>query len=182
LRPRWPRCPSGKKPSCGRSTWRAGRWPTRKDKVAGSKFSTEDFILAAIKAVGEKHKLDPRRVFTFSWSSGGWAAWHASFLKEIRGSFIAMAVFYPEQLPPLAQAKGRVYYLYHSPEDDVCKFQMAQAARDALTRNGALVRLTTYAGGHGWHGDIFGDIRRGLEWLVNPLPPAAQPGKRAAQP
>jgi len=100
---------------------------------------TEDFILAGIKAVAEKHKLDPRRIFTFSWSSGGWAAWHASFLKEIRGSFIAMAVFYPEQLPPLAQARGRAYHLYHSPEDDVCKFPMAEAARDALTRNGALV-------------------------------------------
>lgn len=143
---------------------------------------TEDFILAAIKAVGEEHKLDPWRIFTFSWSSGGWAAWHASFLKEIRGSFIAMAVFYPEQLPPLAQARGRAYYLYHSPEDEVCKFAMAEAARDALTRNGALVRLTTYAGGHGWHGDFFGDIRRGLEWMANPAPSAVPAGKRAAQP
>jgi predicted esterase len=42
---------------------------------------------------------------------------------------------------------------------------MAEEANKSLAANGARVRLETYAGGHGWHGDVYGDIRRGVEWL-----------------
>jgi len=26
-------------------------------------------------------------------------------------------------------------------------------------------KLVTYEGGHGWHGDVFGHIRKGIEWM-----------------
>ena len=30
---------------------------------------------------------------------------------------------------------------------------------------GALRAHASHGGGHGWHGDVFGDIRAGIEWL-----------------
>ena len=44
---------------------------------------------------------------------------------------------------------------------------MAEKARDMLAFNGGSVRLQTYEGGHGWHGDVYGKIRAGIEWLEN---------------
>jgi hypothetical protein len=41
-----------------------------------------------------------------------------------------------------------------------------------LTEAGAKVRLETDAGGHGWRGDLYGDIRRGIEWLEKNRKPA----------
>ena len=129
-------------------------------------FSTEEFIDAVIEDVGGKYKLDPERVFTLTWSSSGPAAYAASLTsKKITGSFIAMSVFKPDLLPPLEKAQGHAYFLYHSPDDRVCPYRMAeQAARD-LEKGGATVKLTTYEGGHGWRGNLYDDIRAGVEWL-----------------
>ena len=42
---------------------------------------------------------------------------------------------------------------------------LAQALAESSARNGAKVRLETYEGGHGWRGDVYNDIRNGVEWL-----------------
>jgi predicted esterase len=42
---------------------------------------------------------------------------------------------------------------------------MAVNARDVLRRQGAAVEFAEYEGGHGWQGDVYGNIRQGLEWL-----------------
>jgi hypothetical protein len=34
-----------------------------------------------------------------------------------------------------------------------------------LKKNGAAVKLTTYQGGHGWRGNLYDNIRDGIEWL-----------------
>jgi predicted esterase len=81
-----------------------------------------------------------------------------------------MSVFNPEFLPPLKGAKGHAYYLYHSEEDGVCPYRMAEEAKNSLTENGAKVRLETYEGGHGWRGDFYDDIRKGVEWLEKNRP------------
>jgi predicted esterase len=84
------------------------------------------------------------------------------------GGLMAMSVFQPAWLPPLTQAKDRRFYLFHSPDDQVCPHWMAKAADKSLTEAGAKTTLVEYEGGHGWHGDIFGNIRRGIEWLEQP--------------
>ena len=76
-----------------------------------------------------------------------------------------MSVFKPDFLPPLEGAKGHRYFLYHSPDDRVCPFRMAEQAAKDLEKHGAAVKLVTYEGGHGWRGDVFGQIREGLKWL-----------------
>ncbi len=142
-------------------------WPTMKKKVQRQKFSTEEFVEAVLKDISGKFELDDRYIFTLSWSSGGPAAYAISLQKEksVTGSFIAMSVFKPKQLPPLKNAKGHAYYLYHSPDDKVCPFKMVEAAQKALAENGANVKLATYSGGHGWRGNVYGDIRAGIRWL-----------------
>jgi predicted esterase len=130
------------------------------------KFPTESFIDAVIEDVGTKHSLDPQRIFTLTWSSSGSAAYAASLTsKRVTGSFIAMSVFKPDLLPPLEGARGHGYFLYHSPQDKVCPFRMAQQAVNDLESNGGTVKLATYAGGHGWRGSLYRDIRAGIEWL-----------------
>ena len=76
-----------------------------------------------------------------------------------------MSVFNPKYLPPLAGAKGHAFYLYHSPHDRVCPYRMAEQAKADLAENGAAVRLERYGGGHGWRGNVYADIRDGVEWL-----------------
>jgi poly(3-hydroxybutyrate) depolymerase len=141
-------------------------WPTEKSRVPGMKFSTEKFVGAVIKDVAAKKKINPERIFTLSWSSGGPAAYVCSLSeKKIKGSIVAMSVFKPKEFPPLSGAKGRAYYLYHSPQDRICPFRMAEQAVKDLEKNGAKVKLVTYEGGHGWRGPLYDDIRAGIEWL-----------------
>ncbi len=141
-------------------------WPTTKNPTKGMKFSTEEFVESVIADVAEQHKINPERIFTLTWSSSGPAAYAVSLTsKRVTGSFIAMSVFKPDFLPPLSGAKGHGYFLYHSPDDRVCPYRMAEQAVKDLKEHGAVVELTTYQGGHGWRGNLYGDIRDGIEWL-----------------
>ena len=75
-----------------------------------------------------------------------------------------MSVFKPQQLSGLERARGRKYYILPSPQDFIA-MRFPEAARDQLAAHGATTTLVTYEGGHGWHGDVFGNIRKGLVWL-----------------
>lgn len=142
-------------------------WPTLTDRVPKMKFTTAQFVEAVVRDVKAKHRIDARHVFTLSWSSGGPAAYAISLQprSSVTGSYIAQSVFYPTNLPPLKAARGHVYFLDHSPEDEVCLFSHATQARDALKAAGARVELVTYKGGHGWKGNVWGRIRQGIAWL-----------------
>lgn len=143
-------------------------WPTAKNKdaVEGLKFTTEEFVEAVIDDVAAKHKLNPDRVFTLSWSSSGPAAYAVSMSNpKVRGSFVAMSVYKPDQLPKLDGAKGHAYFVYHSPDDKLCPYRMAQQAEKELDKAGAKVKLVDYDGGHGWRGPLYDDIAAGIKWL-----------------
>ncbi len=141
-------------------------WPIEKNTVDEARFTTEECVLDVVKEVQKKVKVDRERVFTLTWSSSGPAGYALSLLPKspITGTFVAMSVFKPEELPSLKEAKGQPYYILHSP-DDFIPIAMAEKARDDLKKNKAKVEFQTYAGGHGWHGDVYGTIRAGLEWL-----------------
>lgn len=117
--------------------------------------------------MAKKHRINKKRVYTLSWSSSGPAAYAAALEKKtlVRGSFIAMSVFKPNQLPDIRNAKGRLFYIYHSPDDRICPFRMAEEARDKLKEAKAHVEFQRYSGGHGWRGNVYGNIRAGIEWL-----------------
>ncbi len=161
-------------------------WPTEQTAVPGQKFSTEEFVEAVIRDVAGKHPLNRKRIFTLSWSSGGPAAYAISLREDtaVTGSFVAMSVFKPDDLPPLSAAKDRAYYIFHSPDDRVCPPRMAAQAQVALRAAGAKVRFVPYKGGHGWaSGDPFGDIRKGVQWLETSTAAAAtRPATAATRP
>jgi predicted esterase len=141
-------------------------WPTANDRLPEARFTTEAFVDAVIADVRRTKTIDPRYIFTLGWSSGGPPTYATALGPETRvtGSFVAMSVFHPGRYSTPAKAKGRGVYILHSPEDFI-PIAQAEAARDVLKRNGAKVELRTYEGGHGWHGDVYGEIRRGVEWL-----------------
>jgi|GEM_PF-832243 len=140
-------------------------WPTRKVRWQGMKFSTEDFVEAVVKDIKSRVKIDDAHVYDLAWSSGGPAAYAISLSGgPVKGSFIAMSVYKPSDLGPPSGARGHAYYLLHSPEDFI-KMSMPQAALKDMQAAGARAVLKTYEGGHGWHGDIFGQIRDGVDWL-----------------
>lgn len=141
-------------------------WPIAKNRIAGVKFSTEEFVEAVIADVEKTYKIDPRYVFTLGWSSSGPPSYAVSLRpkRRVTGSFVAMSVFFGGMYGNLSAAKGHAYYILHSP-DDFIPIARAENARDLLTKNGANVKFATYEGGHGWHGDVFGEIRQGIEWL-----------------
>jgi len=155
-------------------------WPTKQNGVKGMKFSTEEFVDAAIKDVSTRYKVDPRYVFTFTWSSSGPAAYAISLQekKAVTGSFVAMSVFKPDFLPPLKNAKGHAYYIDHARDDKTCPFRMAEKARDELGKAGAKVEFSEQEGGHGWAGDVYGRMRRGFEWLEKNAAPPPAPRKK----
>jgi predicted esterase len=141
-------------------------WPGAKSAVPGMKFTTAEFFLAVRADVAKTHKLDPRYSFSLTWSSSGMSGYQLSLLPKsgITGTFVAMSVFNPTLLPPLTAAKNHPYFIYHSPEDFI-PIAQPEAAREALRKAGAIVEFQTYSGGHGWHGTVFEDIRKGILWL-----------------
>ena len=155
-------------------------WPTHKQPCPEMKFDTETFVADVIADVRSRHRIDDAHLYALAWSSSGPAV-HAVMLQEntpLRGAFIAMSVFRTSDLPDLKAASGRSYYLYQSRGDKVCKFSFAETAQKLLETAGARVTLAEYDGGHGWHGDVFGDIRRGMDWLESKDVPG---GSKAAK-
>ena len=144
-------------------------WPTRTKPYPKMRFSTEDLAAKVIDDVAGQHRLVSDEIYALGWSSGGPAAYAIALAEDlpIAGSFIAMSVFKSEQLPELTAAKERAFYLFHSP-DDFIPMHFPETAEKQLQAVGARVTLETYEGGHGWHGDVYGNIRRGLDWLQRP--------------
>ncbi len=143
-------------------------WPTRTHPAWGQQFSTEEFVEAVVADVKARFPVNPKAVVTLSWSSGGPAAYAISLqeTKSVTGSYVAMSVFRPDWLPALENAKGHRYFIDHSPDDQVCSYADAQAAREQLAKAGATVESIDYKGGHGWRGDVYGRIRAGMNWLT----------------
>jgi predicted esterase len=142
-------------------------WPTAKDGAAASKFTTEKFIAAVVEDVGKRHRIDRRHVFGLGWSSGGPPLYAASLQLNpvVTAIMPAMSIFYRGMFPPLKFAKDRPYYIFHSPDDEVCKFELAQRAAADLKEAGAKVKLVEYPGGHGWTSDPFANISAGVAWM-----------------
>ena len=146
-------------------------WPTAASRYPAARFTTEEFIRDIIGDVKARAKIDPRRVILLGWSSGGPACYATVLRKDsaVTGAFIAMSVFRPEELPPLANAGGKPIFLLQSPQDAITPIRHAEAAEKALKAAGAKVLLRRYEGGHGWRGDIWEMIGDGTGWLDHQL-------------
>lgn len=158
-------------------------WPTEMQPWPGMKFSTEAYVEAVVRDVARRHRIDGRFVFALGWSSGGPPCYALSLRRKrcVTGTFVAMSVFHPRALPPLARARGHAYYLLHSPQDFI-PIAQARLAEAELRKHGAVTRLATYAGGHGWRGDVFGTIRAGIAWLERAAAKSAPATRATSRP
>lgn len=149
---------------------RSNIWPSDLTPTKGMPESIDEIFSAMIRKIGKVHEIEDDSVFTFSWSSGGPAAYLiAATQPEVKGHFVAMSVFREEWLPKqLRKVKGQRFFLYHSPDDTVCDIRLARKAEEVLTEEKAKVKMKTYPGGHGWAegSDHFAAIRGGLAWLT----------------
>ena len=75
------------------------------------------------------------------------------------------------QMKPMTAAKGHKYFILHSPQDQVCAYQHTKMAKTQLARAGAAIEVTDYEGGHGWMGDVWGNIAAGITWLEETTAP-----------
>jgi predicted esterase/predicted Ser/Thr protein kinase len=141
-------------------------WPTAPDRVTGMRFSTEGFAEAVIEDVKRRLKVEPSRIYVLAWSSGGPAGYAIATSEKrlVHGAFIAMSLFEPQRLD-LGKAKEAAFYLHHSKDDKITPFRLAELAAEKLGEAGAKVRLSTYEGGHGWHGKVYTDLWAGFDWL-----------------
>jgi len=142
-------------------------WPTRKICVEKQQFSTEEFIEAIVTDVRKRKKVDDRSIFCMGWSSSGPAVYAIALQERTQciGFFVTMSVFKPENLPFLGNARQRIFYIEHSPDDQICPYWMAENARDDLQKSGAQVKFKSYKGGHGWVGNVYKRITAGVKWL-----------------
>ncbi|PWU20292.1 MAG: hypothetical protein C5B50_04310 [Verrucomicrobia bacterium] len=143
-------------------------WPSKAFPDSAAKFTSEEFVAAVIEDVRRLRKIDERYIFTLGWSSSGHVLYAVSLSDpKVRGSIIAMSRFLPARLGNLEHARGKGYFLFHSPDDQICPFRDAQLAERTLKEQGAQVKLVTYSGGHGWVPNTYycDRIKEGIEWL-----------------
>jgi predicted esterase len=160
-------------------------WAKSKDDAKEMEYSTEQLVRAVVAEVEQQYPIMPERRAILGWSSSGPAIQplmahpHAPFSR----AYVAMSVW-PAKLD-LGAVKGRRYVLDHSPEDQQTTFSHCRRAHGALTKAGAVVRVATYAGGHGWHDGPEQRLRENLKWLLGKEPapkPVWPPGPVASAP
>ena len=141
-------------------------WPTERLGDDRVDFTIESVAEAVIHDITGKHDIDTQRIFVMGWSSGGPPAYTLATRKNtpFRGAFVAMSVFKPDLLPPLKELNDRAFYILHSPGDFI-SMRFANNAEQELRAAGARVKLSTYEGGHGWHGESIDHIPRAVRWL-----------------
>lgn len=142
-------------------------WPTEGLKVEGMRFTTTELVAAVVEDVAKWTKIDDDEIYVLGWSSSGPAIWEMSAAKKapVQRYFIAMSVFKKQRMPRKPSVRGRAWYLLHSPDDRVCPFRFAEEGKAYVEKAKGRVELTTYDGGHGWRGNVYGMIRKGLDWL-----------------
>ena len=101
-------------------------WPTKLSPVPKMEFTTEEFAADVVADVGQAPqdrqaiRLRARVVVERARDL------HLSLAEKpiITGAYVAMAVFHPRELPPLKAAKGRAWFIDHSPEDETVRSRM----------------------------------------------------------
>ena len=141
-------------------------WPTEINKVDGMKFSTEKFVEAVIADVAAKHKLDPQRIYTLSWSLER-AAGVCDLAHEPQSRRIVRRhVGVQSEIPAAAGCRqgARVLSVPFAGRPGL-PLSDGQRRGEDTSGKGCKVQLTDYAGGHGWRGGLYEQIRGGINWL-----------------
>lgn len=143
-------------------------WPSKYIPAEGMQFTTSEFVDAVITDVERRVEIDPRHVYLMGASSSGQSVYGSAVSNpRISGALVVASVFTKQLLPSLQGAKGKRFFLYQSPDDDVTRFHFAEAAATALRGHGAEVLLYSYPGGHNptWPNNSLGVYGYAFHWL-----------------
>lgn len=139
----------------------------RKPKAA--RFTTETLAADVVKDVAAMYPVDATHVFLHGVAESGTAAYACSLeaATPFRGFYILASSFRPLQLPVLSYARGRRYLLQQSPTDSITPFWMATTAEKMLTDQGAIVKVDSYSGQHGYNFDesLWDKMGSAIAWL-----------------
>ena len=123
-------------------------WPTplNEKNAENGALTTENLITAIVQDVESKYPIHPDRIFLAGIGAGGEAAYASSLAARtpFHGFLLLDAPFRSSQLPPLANAKNKRYYLLHHRQNSKTPFFLATAAQSALSKAGAIVQLVDY--------------------------------------
>ena len=127
-------------------------WPLRSiqsphQKIgAENELNTENFVEDIVRDVAAKYPINATRVFLAGLGAGGGAAYACSLELQtlFHGFLLIDAPFRSSQLPPLAGAKNRRYYLLHHRQNSKTPFFIATAAQSGLSKAGGIVALIEY--------------------------------------
>lgn len=121
-------------------------WLTRKThgEVPEATFTTEALVSDVARDMESKYPINPARVYLIGAGAGGPAAYACSLETNtpFHGFLLAQSAFRSAQLPPLANAKNRRYYLLHSRDDKRAPYFGATLAQNTLRAQGAAVKLS----------------------------------------
>ena len=137
-------------------------WPNTFYPYPGAKFNTEDFMNAVIRDV--RKNVNVAKVYALGWSSGGPPVYASALSKNtpLSGAFVAMSIRVPKVPEKISNVR---FYLFQSPDDQMIDIGQVKQMRDDLTKAGAFAELKEYSGGHGWHGNVYGNIAEGMAFL-----------------
>ena len=121
-------------------------WLTRKNhaEVPEAAFTTESLVADVARDMESKYPINPVHVYLIGAGAGGPAAYACSLEANtpFHGFLLAQSAFRSAQLPPLANAKNRRYYLLHSRDDKRTPYFGATLAQNTLRAQGAAVKLS----------------------------------------
>ena len=103
-----------------------------------------DLVTEAVRDARARTTIDPRHVYMFGEGAAGLDVYACSLEKStpFHGFLLLSSPFRSAQLPSLASAKGRRYYLLHNKADRAAPYILARAAESLLEQQGASVQLT----------------------------------------
>ena len=129
--------------------WRekqTGLWLTRKNRaeVPEAAFTTEMLAADVARDMMGKYPINPAHVYLVGAGAGGTAAYACSLEAQtpFHGFLLMQSAFRSAQLPPLANAKNRRYYLLHSRDNKKTPYFAATLAQNTLRTQGATVKLS----------------------------------------
>ncbi|MBI2921804.1 MAG: hypothetical protein HYY18_12030 [Planctomycetes bacterium] len=141
-------------------------WPTAKTPEKGMKFCTEDFLEAVVADVKARHKVNVRRVFLYGYQWGAFPAYAAGLRPRspFTGVIAATGEMKLKDLPAIAGARARGWYLMSWDDPNYCPKGAMEEARAALRKAGARVEFKDF-GKEAFGGQGCAALLSAIEWL-----------------
>jgi predicted esterase len=146
-------------------------WVTaaNESRAPAAKFTVETFASEIVADIVARYPIHPDHIFLHGEGGGGLAAYSCSLQPQtpFKGFSLLSAEFRSAQLPPMAAAKGRRYYIQAGKEDKTLPYFLTTSAQGLLTKAGATVDVNPLGGDHTprFNADTLDLLTKAVNWL-----------------